>query len=156
MKYRSVNRGIVSVWRWELLGGGLLAVAIVAIALLAPRGGIPFGLGALAVVMLFALVAGCATWYPAARYRHLGYRLEPGGIFIRDGVFWRQQSFVARVRIQHTDVSQGPLERHYGVATLKLHTAGSRFTKIELPGLAHDDAIGLRDELQREGDDDAV
>ena len=56
-----------------------------------------------------------------------------------------------RVRIQHTDVSQGPLERRYGIGTLKLYTAGSRHTRIELPGLNHDDAIALRDALLAEG-----
>jgi membrane protein YdbS with pleckstrin-like domain len=94
--------------------------------------------------------------YPPARNRHLRYRLDDVGITIRAGVFWRTWSALPRVRIQHTDVAQGPLQRRYGVATLKLYTAGSRFTRIELPGLEHGVAIALRDELQRQAGDDAV
>ncbi len=66
---------------------------------------------------------------------------------------------IPRVRIQDSDVSQGPLQRRFGVATLKLYTAGSRFTCNELPGLDHDRALDLRDTLLRRddgGDGDAV
>ena len=71
-------------------------------------------------------------------------------------MFWRTQSALPRVRIQHTDVSQGPLQRRYGVATLKLYTAGSRFTRTDLPGIEYADAVALRDRLQREGYGDAL
>jgi membrane protein YdbS with pleckstrin-like domain len=94
--------------------------------------------------------------YPPARYRHLRYRIDDVAITIQDGVFWRTQSALPRVRIQHTDVSQGPLQRRYGVATLKLYTAGSRFTRTELPGLEHATAVALRDRLQRQISGDAV
>lgn len=154
MTAKSVDRGIVAVWRWHGIGTGVAILAGGSIPLASSPLPLPLVIGSLS--LLFVAIAVAVTWYPPARYRHLAYRVEPGGILVRDGVFFRGETFVARVRIQHTDVFQGPLQRHYGVAVLKLYTAGSRFTKIELPGLAHDDALALRDELQREGDDDAV
>jgi membrane protein YdbS with pleckstrin-like domain len=48
------------------------------------------------------------------------------------------------------------LERRYGVATLKLYPAGSRFTRTELPGLEYAAAVALRDHLQQQGRGDAV
>lgn len=149
----SVDRGVIGVWRWSAaLTCAIAAAFIVLLALQsAPRAVL---VAALALLGL-AVIAGIG-WYPAARYRRLRYAVDDKGIAIRDGVFWRTQSVLARVRIQHTDVTQGPLQRRYGVATLKLYTAGSHFAKIELPGLAHETAVALRDELQREGDGDAV
>lgn len=151
---RAVDPAAVAVWRWESLvpvpvicfAAGILLVNAPVPALLVHAGALPL----LAVAILVA------AWYPRARYRQLAWQLTERGLAIQAGVFWRSRSFVARTRIQHSDVSQGPLERHYGVATLKLYTAGSHFARLELPGLAYSTAIELRDALQRASDDDAV
>jgi uncharacterized protein len=82
--------------------------------------------------------------------------VDEQGIVIQRGIFWRSRIALPRVRVQHSDVSQGPLQRRFGVATLKLYTAGSRYTKIELPGLAHDEALALRDTLIAGGGDSGV
>jgi len=153
-----VDPRTIGVWRWAalaawapLLAAGLLGTIAATLArsplVVAVWAALAFALG---------LLAFTVWWYPPARYRRLGYRLDDAGITIQDGVFWRTQSALPRVRIQHTDVSQGPLQRRYGVATLKLYTAGSRFTRIELPGLEYGAAVALRDRLQQAGGDDAV
>jgi membrane protein YdbS with pleckstrin-like domain len=93
---------------------------------------------------------------PEAYYRRLRFGTDGSGITIERGIFWQSRIAVPRARIQHTDVSQGPLQRRYGVGTLKLYTAGSRHTKVELPGLAHADAVALRDALLAESGDSGV
>lgn len=158
MQAQAVDRNAITVWRWVTLS----TVLLIFISLLIPATGIALNAPALrvplwiAALLLFTVLMLLVWWYPAAYYRHLGYRVDETGIVIQRGVFWRTQSAVPRVRIQHTDVSQGPLQRRYGVATLKLYTAGSQYTKVELPGLTESDAIALRDELQGAGDGDAV
>lgn len=154
MPIQSVDRNAIAVWRWEALFTCLVILVGSGIPFIAGRISPLLAAALLGVILL--LLLSWILWYPPAKYRHLGYRLDGNGITIRQGVFWRTQSSVARVRIQHTDVTQGPLQRRYGIATLKLYTAGSSFTKIELPGLTQETAIALRDELQREGDGDAV
>jgi membrane protein YdbS with pleckstrin-like domain len=62
-------------------------------------------------------------------------------------VWWRREIFVPRARIQHTEVNQGPLDRRWGMASLSLHTAGTRLENIVLPGLTRAIAERLRDEL---------
>jgi membrane protein YdbS with pleckstrin-like domain len=54
---------------------------------------------------------------------------------------------VPRSRVQHLDIERGPIERHFGLATLILHTAGTRRQAIRQSGLPDADAVALRDAL---------
>lgn len=74
-------------------------------------------------------------------------RLLEDGLWVDRGVFWRSEIFVARTRVQHTEVQQGPIARRYAIASLKVFTAGAGHGEIEIDGLKHDDALWLRDEL---------
>jgi membrane protein YdbS with pleckstrin-like domain len=143
MPLQHVDMATVTVWRWESTLVALVAALVSALPL-APMSQI----AAAVVVLAIAVLGLIAAWYwPAARYRHLRYGVDEFGLLIQEGVWWRAQIALPRVRIQHSDVSQGPLQRRYGLATLKLYTAGSRYTKVELEGLRHDEAIALRDAL---------
>jgi membrane protein YdbS with pleckstrin-like domain len=93
---------------------------------------------------LLPLLAGRYGRRYVATFRLL---LLPGGLAIRRGVWWRSDAFVPRGRVQHTDVGQGPLARRLGIATLKVFTAGSTHSELEVDGLRHADAIELRDRL---------
>lgn len=96
-------------------------------------------------------VAACLLWlaiqWPAIDYRHWRYRIDREGIEIWSGVVWRQAVVIPRSRVQHIDVSQGPIERSYGLATLSIYTAGTQYSRIDLPGLDHGVALTLRDAL---------
>lgn len=107
---------------------------------------------------LAALVIGAwaAERWPALDYAHAGYQLDSDGLQLRRGVLWQIVTHVPRSRVQHTDVSQGPLERRYGLGTLVVYTAGTNHARVRLPGLAHEVARALRDELRAERVDDAV
>lgn len=143
METHNVDSATTSVWRIQAAAGSLVTASAAAIFLLPQlESAWPFITTAIAVIGL----ALSWTW-PALYYRHLSYGVDDTGIVIQRGVLWRSHIALPRVRIQHSDVSQGPLQRRYGVATLKLYTAGSRYTRIELAGLAHAEAIALRDTL---------
>jgi hypothetical protein len=51
-------------------------------------------------------------------------------------------------RVQHIDTTQGPIERRLGLATLILHTAGTRSAAVSLPGLREADAEQMRDRIR--------
>jgi hypothetical protein len=53
--------------------------------------------------------------------------------------------------MQFVDVAAGPLDRHYGLATVQLHTA-SPATDAKIPGLYAADAARLRDRLTALGE----
>ena len=154
MGFQSVDRRTVSAWRLQALAGVAVAAlaAVAAVIALPQLAGWPAGLlGGLLVV-----AAGLALWLPALAHARLRYRLDEQGLTIEHGILWRHRIIVPRVRVQHSDISQGPLQRAFGVTTLRLYTAGSRFTVNSLPGLADDQARALRRQLLDEGDGDAV
>jgi membrane protein YdbS with pleckstrin-like domain len=151
MESSHVDRATISVWRWQ----GVLASSIPALCAFVLVG--RFGAPGLLAPLLIVTVASPFIWvWPQAYFRRLRFRVDASGIAIERGIFWRSRIAVPRARIQHTDVSQGPLQRRFGVGTLKLYTAGSRYTKIELPGLAHADALALRDALLAKSGDSGV
>ena len=67
---------------------------------------------------------------------------------VRRGVWIRVQTLVPLDHVQHIDVSQGPLERAFGICSLVLHTAGTLHSQIVLPGLARATAEAMRDEIR--------
>lgn len=94
--------------------------------------------------------------WPAIEHRHASYKVDPQGIEMRKGVVWRKVINVPRSRVQHTDVSQGPLERRYGLGTLVIYTAGTDHARVDLSGLDHGTALLIRDHLLAGEGTDAV
>lgn len=116
---------------------------------------VDISLAALAVLIAPLLVWSATAW-PALAYRHAAYRLDEAGIEIRSGVLIRRVTTVPKSRVQHTDVSQGPIERRFGLGTLVIYTAGTEYARVTLPGLQHGGAMHIRDALLPRTTDDAV
>lgn len=114
----------------------------------------------LLLVPIWLVLNGLAIWqlrrWPDVAYRHASYRVDDLGIEIRKGVYWRAITNVPRSRIQHTDVSQGPLERRFGLGTLVVHTAGTVNAKVTLAGLEYETARRVRTHLVPGAESDAV
>jgi membrane protein YdbS with pleckstrin-like domain len=85
------------------------------------------------------------------RYRSWGYAEREDDLLIRQGFLFRRLSVVPYGRMQFVDVTAGPIERMYGLATVKLHTAAAA-TDAKLPGLASAEAERLRDRLASLGE----
>lgn len=103
---------------------------------------------------LFPVLAIYSWFWPAVSYRHTSYCLDEDCLIIRKGVFWKTETVVPKSRIQHTDISQGPLQRSYRISDLIVHTAGTRFALVPLGGLPQDLAPQLRNHLLDRRDDD--
>ncbi len=133
-----------------------LVVPLVAV-LLVPR--VPNVVKVL-VTFGWAAVGSALGWWlqrwPVIAYRHTSYRVDEIGIEIRRGVVWREIVSVPRSRVQHTDVSQGPLERSHGLGTLVIYTAGTEHARVDLAGLEHKRALAIRDYLLPRGGSDAL
>ncbi len=91
------------------------------------------------------LLAAWAFVMPIRRYRSWGYQMEEDELHIQHGLWTRVRTIVPFGRVQHIDLAQGPIERQFGVATLILHTAGTRNSEVVLPGLEPAEAGRIRD-----------
>ena len=105
-------------------------------------------------------IGGGLAWlshqWPVIVHRHSSYRVDAQGIEIKQGVVWQRVIDVPRSRVQHTDVSQGPIERGFQLGTLVIYTAGTEHAKVELHGLEHGRALLIRDHLLQSTDADDV
>jgi membrane protein YdbS with pleckstrin-like domain len=138
----------------------LTVVSIVGLSvLLWISDGIPGSLRGLLPLLLLVLLV-ILTWHahrwPQIDYRHTSYRVDNQAMEIRRGVFWRVVINIPRSRVQHTDVSQGPLERRYSLGTLVIYTAGTTHAKVDLGGLEHGVAMSIREHLLPGRSGDAV
>ena len=121
---------------------------------------LPFVVGALVLELADKLPRGAflapvllAALYlivraPLRRYHARGYQMGSDRLRVVRGLIFRSDTVVPFGRVQHIDVSQGPVERAYGLGTLVLHTAGNHNASVSLPGLAHADAMAMREEIR--------
>ena len=136
--------------------GGLARFTFVALVLLVPIGLLvawkPLAI-ALAVASLLLLPA-FGAWLGHKQYRYTHWLLDGDGFALRRGRLWQRETRVPATRVQHLDLRRGPLERRFGLATLVIHTAGTRDSAVHVAGLAVADAEWLRDRLARQDDRD--
>lgn len=124
---------------------GMAAPFVVAALVLETAGLLPRG-SFLLPVLLVAVVAIVRA--PLRRYHARGYQMGSDRLRVVRGLIFRSDTVVPFGRVQHIDVHQGPIERAYGLATLVLHTAGNHNASVALPGLAHADALAMREEIR--------
>jgi membrane protein YdbS with pleckstrin-like domain len=144
----------------SLFAAAVAAVSLIAvvISLIADDGPLTawHGLRLLAWLVVVLILAWQAYSWPVRAYHHTSYRVDDLGIEIRKGVFWRVVINVPKSRVQHIDVSQGPLERRYELGKLVIYTAGTDHAKVMLEGLEHGRALRVREHLLPSGAGDAV
>ncbi len=104
------------------------------------------------------LGAALGAWIGIKRHRRTLWKLDQDGFALRHGRWWQTESRVPISRVQHLDLKRGPLQRGLRLATLVIHTAGTRMAAVSVTGLDSEDAERLRDRLSRQldHDDDAL
>jgi hypothetical protein len=107
---------------------------------LLPRGAILAPVGLLALWLVIRA--------PLRRYHARGFQMGEDRLRVVRGLLFNSDTVVPFGRVQHIDVHQGPLERAYGLGTLVLHTAGNHNASVALPGLAHGDALAMREDIR--------
>ena len=104
------------------------------------------------VLALVVLGAGFVwSWVLIGRnQRSWKYAERDDELLVSHGIMFRELVVVPYGRMQFVDVTAGPLERAYGIATVELHTA-TPATDAKIPGLHPDEAGRLRDRLSALG-----
>ena len=103
-----------------------------------------------AVVVVAAIWAG-AFVVVGRNYNSWGYAERGSDLLVTHGVMWRRLVVVPYGRMQLVDVTAGPVERKFGISTLRLHTA-SAGTDARIHGLTAAEATRLRDRLAALGE----
>lgn len=133
LRYRNYRYLLAAFWLGIPLIGGIVAAAVIrevwAYA----------GAGAIAAVAAFVAVA------VAKGFLRRAYALREKDLTYRKGWIFTSVTTVPFNRIQHTEVSQGPLERKFKLCKLNIYTAGGSTSDLSVPGLESDEAARLRD-----------
>lgn len=101
-----------------------------------------------------ALVAAAYLWRVVLlprQVRAVCYAERNEDFLLRRGIFYQRTLVVPYGRMQYVDVTVGPLERAFGLCSLKLHTAAPG-TNAELPGLPAAEGARLREHLSERGE----
>jgi membrane protein YdbS with pleckstrin-like domain len=101
-------------------------------------------------VVVIALALAWAWILIGRNQRSWRYAEREDELLVSHGIMFRELVVVPYGRMQFVDVTAGPLERAYGMATVELHTA-TPATDAKIPGLHPDEAGRLRDRLSALG-----
>ncbi|MGE5830228.1 MAG: PH domain-containing protein [Micromonosporaceae bacterium] len=154
---------VFSIWpddvQWRRVSSKLLWVELLALL-----GGWAFVVGPCVLAWLIfdfwpiLLLAGLVTVSTLIRavllprvIRAWGYAERTDDLLVRHGRLIRRLSIVPYGRMQFVDVTAGPLERAFGLATVQLHTAAAA-SDARVPGLPPAEAARLRDRLAALGE----
>jgi membrane protein YdbS with pleckstrin-like domain len=137
MKMRLTEIGVVTAVIAVIVGSVALALASAAVAL--------------GAVVATALCGVGAWWFVHNRFRAWGYLERAEDLEVRRGVMVQRLSVVPYGRMQFVEITTGPVERLFGLATVKLHTAAAA-SDARIPGLDPVEAARLRDRLAALGE----
>jgi membrane protein YdbS with pleckstrin-like domain len=149
VQWRRVSPKLITV---ELISRGTLTVVML-IGLLIGSIFAPHWLwyAGMALVVLFGIWRAIVT---VRAVRAWGYAERDNDLLVRHGLLIRRLSIVPYARMQYVDVTAGPLERAFRLATVQLHTAAAA-SDARVPGLPPAEASRLRDRLTALGEDRA-
>ncbi|MBK3567546.1 PH domain-containing protein [Streptomyces sp. MBT62] len=144
---------------WTGLPPGLLKMRrmllVVWLGVLTLALGVPLGLFAGRGWAAFALLPlGVMAWgwvVLGRNWRSWRYAERADDLLISKGVLWHHETIVPYGRMQLVEVTSGPVERHFGLASVQLHTAAAA-TDATIPGLDPAEAERLRDRLTELGE----
>ena len=136
-----------------LSGSGLWLVTGLIGLPLSITGAIPIA-PALMLTAWLALAIPTALAYPGARVKRFAVR--EADILFHEGLLWKSTTVIPRNRIQHIETENGPLERWFGLVTLKCYGAGGQQADLVIPGLAEPFGEQLREHLLDHGTEPAA
>ena len=141
LDWQALHPSYVKVVRLQIL----IVLGIVAVAFAIPSviPEVPWFIVFSLYTPLVVIGALILAW-PAFSVPRRGYVLRDKDLLFKKGLLWRSVTAVPFNRIQHVETSNTPFDRRYGIATLRLFTAGGSGADLKIDGLGKDVAEKLR------------
>ncbi|HYB88408.1 MAG TPA: PH domain-containing protein [Streptosporangiaceae bacterium] len=137
---------------WRMRCTEVIAAAVVVAGLAGTGAGLAEGVAAaLIVAVVVAAGAALVLWFARNRFRSWAYQERDEDLIVERGVLIRRLSVVPYGRMQFVDVTAGPVDRIFRLATVRLHTAAAA-SDARIPGLEREEAARLRDRLAALGE----
>ncbi len=99
------------------------------------------------LIVFCVIMALYYIWIPAF-FNTLEYSIDSEAVKMNRGVFWKKRITVPYNKITNVDVSQGPLQRKFGLGMIHVQTAGAggaQGAQAELRMIGIKDFEGLKD-----------
>lgn len=143
--------------RVEILAASVVAaLAVLAVTGLEALAGANINLTVPVLMLAVIALAGfVGDRFAQRRVRAWAYCEREDDLLVRRGVMISRLSVIPYGRMQFIDVVAGPIERAFGLATVRMHTAAAA-SDARIPGLPHDEAARLRDHLATLGESKAA
>jgi len=97
----------------------------------------------------FLLLLAWNLWLASRSYELYRYKVGDDDLAVAKGVFWRSRRYVSRARIQHVDITAGPIVRALGLVHVSIYVGGQAMAAVSIPGLSAREGERLRDILLR-------
>jgi len=148
-RWNYLHENVRKLWRISNLITGLVLAGCAAIPDLIIRKTadkwllFPFALP----LFMFILVVAIGQWIVGRTFTCYRYELGDDDLAVAKGVFWKSWRFVNRNRIQHVDLSSGPIARALGLVHVSVFVGGMQAAAVSIPGLSTHEAEMLRGKL---------
>ncbi len=98
--------------------------------------------------LLFGLIStfvlGVASWY------RFTFRVIDGELQINKGLFVRKKLYLSKERIQVIDITEGIIQRMFGLVKVEIKSAGGGTEKATISAILYEEAIEMRKMLREE------
>lgn len=127
----------------SLIGSGIfvlfLLVGPILVAIFAPLLWVK-----LVVAGVWLVITGFVFLGTFMGFRRKTFSLRERDLTYRKGWLFHSITTVPFSRVQHCEVSQGPIERALGLASIKIFTAGGSSSDVSIPGLLPERARDMK------------
>jgi membrane protein YdbS with pleckstrin-like domain len=151
LRWRTPSARLLKLRRLEV-ALATLAAAVIAGILVGLYVDAAVGVGAAGLAVIGGLIGERVVKRRVAAW---GYAEREDDLLVRRGVLFSKLSVVPYGRMQFVDVTAGPFERSFRLATVKMHTAAAA-SDARIPGLEREEAERLRDRLAELGEAQAA
>jgi uncharacterized protein len=135
----------VRAWRVSgAISAGIVFLFAIAFASLAVWLEWPWWLSAIPIALAIVNALLVVWVIPTIRWRQWRYAVSERDVDLRRGIIIITRTLIPMTRVQHVDTTQGPIMRHYGLASVIIATAAGA---QEIPALSLEVAEALRDRI---------